>query len=99
MTMIAIWQRRRRWLIVGWLWYLGTLVPAIGFVQVGSQAHADRYTYVPLVGIFIALAFSAREIAMKYRSMQTLVMIFGVGTVVAAGILTWRNVGYWARTR
>jgi Flp pilus assembly protein TadD len=49
--------RRWRWLTVGWLWYLGTLVPMIGIVQVGSQAMADRYTYLPLIGLFIILAW------------------------------------------
>jgi len=50
--------RRHPYAPVGWLWYLGTLVPVIGLVQIGSQAYADRYTYVPLVGIFVALAWS-----------------------------------------
>ncbi len=50
MTGIAVWQWRvRPWLIVGWLWYLGTLIPAIGLVQVGTQAMHDRHTYVPLL--------------------------------------------------
>src|SRR5262249_24445850 len=47
------------WLAVGWLWFLGTLVPVVGIVQVGRQALADRYTYVPLVGIFLAVVWSA----------------------------------------
>src|SRR5207302_4617517 len=49
--------RRAPYLLVGWLWYLGTLVPVIGFVQVGDQAWADRYTYLPSIGIFIALVW------------------------------------------
>ena len=53
--------RRRPYLAVGWLWFLGTLVPVIGLVQVGAQAMADRYTYVPLIGLFIALAWGARD--------------------------------------
>lgn len=58
-TALAVVQRRRRpHLLVGWLWYLGTLVPVIGLVQVGATAMADRYTYVPLLGIFVALAWS-----------------------------------------
>jgi hypothetical protein len=54
---------RRPYLLVGWLWYLGTLVPVIGLVQVGSQAMADRYAYVPLLGIFVMLAFALDEAA------------------------------------
>jgi len=57
-TAVAAWQRRGRpYLLVGWLWYLGTLVPVIGLVQVGAAAMADRFTYVPLLGIFVALAW------------------------------------------
>ena len=54
--------RRYKYLIIGWLWYLGTLVPVIGIVQVGAQARADRYTYVPLIGIFIIIAFGVTEL-------------------------------------
>jgi tetratricopeptide (TPR) repeat protein len=57
--------RRRRYLAMGWLWYLGTLVPVIGLVQVGAQAMADRYTYLPSIGIFIMVAFGAGEILSK----------------------------------
>ncbi|HKI68751.1 MAG TPA: tetratricopeptide repeat protein, partial [Verrucomicrobiae bacterium] len=64
-----VWRRKREnpYLLVGWLWYLGTLVPVIGLVQVGTQAMADRYTYLPLVGIFIALAFGAKELIRRFQ--------------------------------
>ena len=52
------WARRFPYVLVGWLWFLGTLVPVIGLVQVGGQAMADRYTYVPLIGVFIMIAWS-----------------------------------------
>jgi len=55
------WRRQRPYLAVGWLWYLGTLVPVIGLVQVGGQAMADRYTYVPLIGVFIMVAWGLAE--------------------------------------
>ncbi len=62
-TALALWQRHRRpWLAVGWLWYLGVLVPMIGLVQVGSQAMADRYAYLPMVGLVIALTWSGAEL-------------------------------------
>ncbi len=60
-------MRRRPWLSVGWLWYVATLAPVIGIMQVGIQSMADRYTYVPLVGIFIALVWSAAEIGRRYQ--------------------------------
>ena len=61
--------RKRKYLLVGWLWFLGTLVPVIGFVQVGAQAMADRYTYVPLIGLFIIVAWGISDLfaKLKYR--------------------------------
>ena len=62
LTAAALWQwRRRPYLTVGWLWFLGMLVPVIGLVQVGSQAVADRYTYLPHVGLFVALCWAGQE--------------------------------------
>ena len=58
--------RKRPWLAVGWLWYLGTLVPVIGIVQVGIQSMADRYTYVPLVGIFTGIAWGVADLTMAW---------------------------------
>jgi tetratricopeptide (TPR) repeat protein len=55
-------SRRQPWLAMGWLWFLGTLVPVIGLVQAGSQAMADRYTYIPLIGLFVAMVWSAAEL-------------------------------------
>jgi Tfp pilus assembly protein PilF len=61
---LAIWTwRRAPYLAVGWFWYLGTLLPVIGLVQVGSQSHADRYTYIPMVGLSLALAWGAMDAA------------------------------------
>ncbi len=87
--------RRIPYFLMGWLWYLGTLVPVIGLVQVGDQALADRYTYIPLIGIFIILAWGASDLAARMR----LNKIF-LGSVAALGlalcwILTWIQVGYW----
>ena len=62
--------RRCPYLPVGWLWFVGTLVPVIGLVQVGEQAMADRYTYVPLIGLFIVLAWGTAELATRWRGQQ-----------------------------
>src|SRR6202043_564800 len=63
-SLLTLWQRRPRpYLLVGWLWFVGTLVPVIGLVQVGDQALADRYTYVPLIGPFLALTWAAGDLA------------------------------------
>jgi tetratricopeptide (TPR) repeat protein len=85
--------------LVGWAWYLGTLVPMIGIVQVGSQQMADRYTYFPLIGLFIALVWTVRSLVSPFASMGSL----GVGLVRAAAIsivvvlaaTTCVQIGYW----
>ena len=87
--------RRRPWLAVGWFWFLGTLVPVIGFVQVGSQAMADRYTYIPLIGVFLALVWSAAQWAEGRRAIQR---VCGLGALLAIGacaVATHRQVGFW----
>ncbi len=61
-TAAVLARRRAPYLLVGWLWYLGTLVPVIGLVQVGGQAIADRYTYVPLIGVFVAVSWGAGDL-------------------------------------
>ena len=74
------------YLLVGWLWFLGTLVPVIGLVQVGSAAMADRYTYFPLVGVFIAVAFGVRELANRFQFPKTAV---AAAAVLIAGWRAW----------
>ncbi len=66
------WRTRREspYLLIGWLWFLGTLVPVIGIVKVGGAALADRYTYIPLIGIFMAIAFGARDLANRFHFPQ-----------------------------
>lgn len=59
----AAYRRRRPYLIVGWPWYLGMLVPVIGFVLSGSQARADRFTYLPQIGLYLALVFAAADVS------------------------------------
>jgi tetratricopeptide (TPR) repeat protein len=90
----------RRWpyLAVGWLWYVGTLVPVIGLVQVGSQGMADRFTYVPLIGVFLLLTWGAADLAEAWNLPRQ--YLAGASAVVlsACFILTWIQVGYWQST-
>ncbi len=86
---------RRKYLVVGWLWYLGTLIPVIGLVQVGSQAMADRYTYIPSVGLFIIVAYGAAELAAKWRLRKTWLAASAVLILAALVILTRIQVRYW----
>jgi tetratricopeptide (TPR) repeat protein len=88
-------RRRRPYLLVGWLWYLGTLVPVIGLVQVGDQAMADRYTYFPLIGIFLAATFLIKDFAERRRfSPRSLAVMAGVVLVLCL-LVTEKQLGYW----
>ena len=87
--------RRRPYLPVGWFWYLGTLVPVIGIVQVGAQAMADRYTYIPLVGLSIAMAWGVEDlIGQSHRAKAAAAALGGVG-VAALGFAASLQVGHW----
>ena len=87
--------RSRPWIAVGWFWYLATLAPVIGLVQVGGQAMADRYTYVPLIGIAIAVAWSFRELASRAPRARPAIAGAFVACAGAWTALTWRQVGFW----
>ena len=96
LTFLAMWQwKHRPYLAVGWLWYLGTLVPVIGLVQVGGQTLADRYTYVPLIGVFIAIAWGVPEALGGWRFRRQVLAGIGGGLVLAMGISAWNQAGYW----
>ena len=84
-------RRKRPYLVFGWLWYLGTLVPVIGLVQVGRQAIADRYTYVPLIGLFVAVVWLVSSILPARKIAITL----GVAVLAVLAVLTHIQVGYW----
>jgi len=87
--------RRRPYLAVGWLWYVGTLVPVIGLVQVSYTSMADRYAYVPLVGLYIAVAWGLREVAQRSTSRAVGASVLAVLVVSALGVLTFRQSAYW----
>jgi tetratricopeptide (TPR) repeat protein len=95
-TIVIIYTaRRRRYLAVGWLWYLGTLVPVIGLVQVGLQAMADRYTYLPSIGIFIMVAWGAAELFTSLH-LRKIVPAVSAGIILAALLVCTRmQVRYW----
>jgi len=87
--------RTRPYLATGWLWYLVSLVPVIGLVQVGAQSMADRYTYVPLIGLFFIIAWGTFDLV-RDRRYRRIVLFCSAGTVIfALMICTWRQVCYW----
>jgi tetratricopeptide (TPR) repeat protein len=96
--------RKRPYLLVGWLWFLGTMVPMIGLVQVGNQAMADRYAYVPMIGLFIAVAWGARDLAQRWTHrtqvlwVSSVIVIAACAAVARAQVETWRDdVVLWTR--
>ncbi len=97
-TALVVWQiRKRPYLAVGWFWYLGTLVPVVGLVHVGDIAHADRYTYVPLLGVFIAIVWGAAEVATgtRFPALRYGLIAGAALAVVALAIATTRDISYW----
>jgi tetratricopeptide (TPR) repeat protein len=95
-TALALRARRRApWALVGWLWFLGTLVPVLGLVQVGDQAMADRYTYLPSVGLAVALAWGAARLAAASRARGRLVAAAAASVLAVLSALTVRQVGFW----
>jgi protein O-mannosyl-transferase len=95
-TALVVWQRGRRpWLAVGWLWYVGTLVPVIGLVQVGSQAMADRYTYLPSIGLAIALVWGLAELLERLRVPVAATAALAAAALAALAVATSAQVGTW----
>jgi tetratricopeptide (TPR) repeat protein len=87
--------RRRPYALVGWFWYLGTLVPVIGIIQVGTQSMADRYTYLPLIGLFILVVWAAADVATWWPMPSWVLGAAGAAVLVACAAATFVELGYW----
>jgi tetratricopeptide (TPR) repeat protein len=87
--------RRLPFLATGWFWFLGMLVPVIGLLQVGTQAMADRYTYVPAIGLFIIVAFGFREIGARFQAGKVFVSVAGVLLLLGCVVATARQLAHW----
>ncbi|MFQ5486236.1 MAG: tetratricopeptide repeat protein, partial [Desulfobacterales bacterium] len=83
------------YVLFAWLWYLGTLIPVIGLLQVGEQAMADRYVYVPLIGLLIATVWSVSEFLNVYPSRNKLIPIVATLLIGIFFMITWKQTGYW----
>ncbi len=94
--MVLLKLRKQPYLAVGWFWYLGTLVPVIGLVQVGGQAMADRYTYIPLIGIFIMIAWGAFDLLNNRRLMKGIIVAALIIYCAVLMVLARVQVGYWS---
>jgi len=99
LTALAVASRRRRpWLLTGWLWFLGVLVPVSGLVQVGSQGMADRYSYLPSIGLCMAITWEASSRAARFRRGAAALALISVAVIPALVFLTWRQTAHWKST-
>ena len=94
-TATVVVLRRKRYLTVGWLWFLGTLIPVIGLVQVGLAAMADRYAYIPLIGIFVMIAWGIDDVAEERKVGTVWRLIPALCVMTALGLVTHRQMSYW----
>ena len=95
-TLLAwVTRRRQPYLLTGWLWYVGTLVPVIGLVQVGGQAIADRYTYIPGVGLLVMVVWGAFALTRRGRGWSLLLALADVAALVVCIGLTRQQISYW----
>jgi Flp pilus assembly protein TadD len=96
---LTIWmigmRRRYPFMLMGWLWFLGTLVPVIQLVQSGEQAMADRFTYIPSLGISLLVVWGACELTLRWRYQRTILGVAGLATVVVCCEVTRQQLGYW----
>ena len=95
-TSVAIALRKQRpYLITGWLWYLGMLVPVIGLVQVGWQARADRYTYLPQIGLYVAITWVVVDLTVFWRRQRTILCAAAILTIGVLSWCAWVQTSYW----
>jgi Tfp pilus assembly protein PilF len=95
-TLAVFWMvKRSPYLATGWLWYMGTLVPVIGIVQVASQSMADRFTYIPLIGLFIMVAWGVPDLLKKWKYRKEILLASSALSILCLSIITWTQVGYW----
>ena len=88
-------RQKQPWLLVGWIWYLVMLIPVLGIIQVGLQAHADRYTYLPQIGICIAATWLSAEFALKCGLGRMAVAVIMTVVLGILSVCSWRQTGHW----
>ncbi len=93
---VFLWRRKYPYLFTGWFWYVGMLVPVIGLIQVGLQAHADRYTYLPQIGIYLLVAWGAADFSAARRSRRLILGGLAVALLATLMAVAWRQTGYWS---
>ena len=94
-TALVLYARERKYLAVGWFWFLGAMAPMLGLVQVGPQAMADRFAYIPYIGLFLMLTWLVAEWVAVQKIKPAWIVVPGVCYWLVLGSLTYRQVGYW----
>jgi protein O-mannosyl-transferase len=94
-VVVLIFGKTHRYLITGWFWYLGMLVPVIGIMQVGPQAHADRYTYLPQIGLYLMATWAVADLAMAWRYCRQILFVAAAVVIVVFMWLSWIQNTYW----
>ena len=93
----AVWRRRTHpHLLFGWSWFVISLLPVIGLIQVGIQAYADRYAYIPHIGLFVAIVWEIDGWVAAWKTGRIVAAVIAFTTLLACGLLTHAQVGYWA---
>jgi tetratricopeptide (TPR) repeat protein len=93
-----LWRKRYPFLLVGWFWYLGMLIPMIGIIQVGSQVRADRYTYLPQIGLYVVVAWAAMELFHRWRRSRKILAVAAVLIIIAFTTRSYSQTSYWRDT-
>ena len=94
-TAVILLSRRRKYLVTGWLWYIGTLIPVIGIVQVGVQAMADRYTYIPMTGLLIVIAWGVSDILDSWKYRKKVLITSSAAVLIALSMKSAIQLEYW----
>ena len=97
-ALVIVARRRHPYLLVGWLWYLGTLLPVIGVIQVGPQARADRFTYVPHIGLLLMLVWGIPDLLRRLPNRRVVLVPLAVAALASCAVVSRRQVGYWQGT-
>jgi tetratricopeptide (TPR) repeat protein len=96
LSLAAFWRRRQQpWMLVGWCWFLVMLLPVVGIIQVGRQAHADRYTYLPQIGLYVALTWLAAEWGAHKPARRAPLAVLMIGALAALMACAWQQTTYW----
>jgi Tfp pilus assembly protein PilF len=96
---VLLFHRAHPYLMIGWLWFVGTMVPVIGLVQAGEQGMADRYAYLPFVGLFLLIVWGLAECAEKHKIAATYLAVAAICLLSALAVVTHKQIGYWKNTR